>query len=63
MLKGGFFVSPKDKIFAGQKIVVSTRGIAAAGATYDIYVKTLTGKTITLEVCSEDTVENLKAMI
>jgi ubiquitin len=33
------------------------------GTTFEVFVKTLTGKTITLEVESSDTIENMKAKI
>ena len=32
-------------------------------SSMQIYVKTLTGKTLTLDTCSSDTIENLKAKI
>ena len=38
-------------------------GLAAAGAAMQIFVKTLTGKTITLEVESSDTIDNVKSKI
>jgi len=37
--------------------------LRAAGAAMQIFVKTLTGKTITLEVESSDTIDNVKAKI
>ena len=37
--------------------------IAVQGSKMQIFVKTLTGKTITLEVDSSDTIENVKAKI
>lgn len=33
------------------------------GGTMQIYIKTLTGKTVTLDVESSDTIENVKAKI
>merc|ERR1711965_1123976 len=38
-------------------------GVATGKRTMQIFVKTLTGKTITLEVESSDTIENVKAKI
>jgi ubiquitin len=37
--------------------------VSAAGGKMQIFVKTLTGKTITLEVESSDTIENVKQKI
>ena len=44
-------------------VSVFTRKPAAAGAAMQIFVKTLTGKTITLEVESSDTIDNVKSKI
>jgi len=41
----------------------SNRSISFSTSTMQIFVKTLTGKTITLEVESSDTIENVKAKI
>ena len=51
----------KDKIFAGSKLVISTRGQIGDG--FAIIVKSLTGKEIDVTVDEADTVESLKAKI
>jgi len=38
-------------------------GDPSPGASYAIYIKTLTGKTITLSACSSDTIDHIKSMI
>ena len=43
--------------------IVQLVGQTEASATMQIFVKTLTGKTITLEVESSDTIDNVKAKI
>merc|ERR1712103_10393 len=42
---------------------LSGRGTKAGRISMQIFVKTLTGKTITLEVASSDTIDNVKAKI
>ncbi|KAG1815228.1 uncharacterized protein BJ212DRAFT_1360410 [Suillus subaureus] len=42
---------------------VNSRTLYFASFTMQIFVKTLTGKTITLEVESSDTIDNVKAKI
>ncbi|SFS08909.1 Ubiquitin [Dyella sp. OK004] len=44
-------------------VIVSGAVFAPAAAAMQIFVKTLTGKTITLEVEPSDTIENAKAKI
>ncbi|XP_063518176.1 uncharacterized protein LOC129032914 [Pongo pygmaeus] len=44
-------------------LLVTRQGTRAADAETQIFVKTLTGKTITLEVEPSDTIENVKAKI
>ena len=46
-----------------QALLVHPRSHVAVTAMLQIFVKTLTGKTITLEVESSDTIENVKAKI
>ena len=46
-----------------QSGVLNGRWLCAAQVAMQIFVKTLTGKTITLEVESSDTIDNVKAKI
>ena len=56
--------SPFQHLFAfGSLVITAQRFFRAAGAAMQIFVKTLTGKTITLEVESSDTIDNVKAKI
>lgn len=55
-----YFVSVAVCKFVGSQPLIRS---LVAGADYIIVVKTLTGKTITLEVESSDTIDNVKAKI
>ena len=45
------------------QVTLQTHAVLLFSATMQIFVKTLTGKTITLEVEPSDTIENVKAKI
>ena len=53
----------KEKIVKAVTILNEVEGEGTQGGALLIFVKTLTGKTITLEVASSDNVESAKSMI
>ena len=56
------FTSVSNSITAGDVVLTDSSVLRLRGGM-QIFVKTLTGKTITLEVESSDTIDNVKAKI
>ena len=57
------FVLPSRSRLAVWLLLCLCLGVVAPASAMQIFVKTLTGKTITLEVEANDTIENVKAKI
>ena len=57
------FVAEKIVDQVSHEVMLRKVPIIVSSGSFQIYVKTLTGKQITLEVSNENTVEDLKSMI
>ena len=67
MLRAAYKRHPKTRLLLGTqpppRLPLTTPPFSSTHITMQIFVKTLTGKTITLEVESSDTIDNVKSKI